>query len=157
LNRLLATCHARADDDAAPEVECQSINDQQYIIGDAGSNSLLLMMVEEYTRGEVGGSDEIEVQFAGVLGATDPDDCPTLVEIINAAFASYLDGTFAGCEMTTPTTSPVRICAHDGVRVLHACVRVRVIMLYAACCIALGTEGFLVSLFRSAHVGTCWG
>ena len=68
--------------------------------GDAAA--LLQVMLVEYTRGSA--AFPLTAQFGNVIAAA-ATTCEQSVTTINAAVASALDGTFAICEMTTPTTT----------------------------------------------------
>ena len=61
----------------------------------------LAALVVEYSRG----TDTINITctFGGFLA--DNVDCDATTNVINDMINSFLDGSFEGCEMTTPTTT----------------------------------------------------
>ena len=64
---------------------------------------VLNAVIEEYTRGDVAGK---LVCSMGFLDATTGIGCAKTAAILADALDSYTDGTFAGCEMTTFTSTP---------------------------------------------------
>ena len=69
--------------------------------------SALNGLVAEYSRGSVTGT--LKKTFTGFVYvdlAEDPDNCAAVIAVVNGMLGSFKDGTFAGCEMTTPTSCP---------------------------------------------------
>jgi hypothetical protein len=102
LNQLLAKCYGGAGD--APAVEHKTIGGLILMVDNSdlsAATALLQASLTEFTRGE---GWELELQIQNVV-SVDRDECAAAVAGINGALRAFLDGTFAECEMTTPTTS----------------------------------------------------
>lgn len=97
LNTVLDKCGSSG-------LKCQKIDDSTMLLdeGDGAPGVAgLKAMLKEYTRGT---DYEITIQIGSIVSFSGKE-CATGVEQMNAALASFLDGTFADCEMTTPTSS----------------------------------------------------
>ena len=111
VNSIFAACTESGSVGDDPTVKCRAsdstdvsfalVQDQQKC---SDTGAALSTLVAEYTRGTAAADPGCAV--GGFVTFASADACSAVVAVVNDAFASFVDGTFETCHLSTPTTSP---------------------------------------------------